>query len=442
MIERIKNSNVLIILLILIVTLAAFAIFFFASKRNIVQNVVDKKYFLSMYKCDDDSVSPAKSDNCQEELYKIPTETKDAKFLNVPSNITRYVCQDGTLSYEETEDCKEIYDSIDAGEDSNIISGYSSEYLEIDFDLSNYIVYEDNGLKFYNNKTKEITPLKLKGNYDYFDMIFNEDYYLDDAHSIDGMIFYKENGNKYDCVYYDMLNAREMYKDEYDFIEPLLPFENEYLIAFKFDKNDDKKAKLFVLSKKEEKVYFSVDSEKYAIMTLEEDEYGRIWILEDSNTHQFFNKDFAEITPKMTEENYYYDYADFITIKRNNNLEVYDLKGNLRDSYVIKGDLKEIEDKIYVTVINDMLSIVNYEGEVLKEVCPWSINNKYYQENYWIEEEYYDAEEDENGSYIYFSIQDTSNNTVIQYRFEKNSKELISHNIKEIPDYYMLEEEE
>ena len=443
MIERIKNSNVLMILLILIVSLSAFTIFFFVNKKNIKQNVLenDQEYYLAMYRCDDESLSSVKSDTCSEELYKIPTETKDAKFLNnSSSHINRYLCEDGTLSYEETEECYEIYDSLDADEDSNIISGYGSEYMESDFDLSNYIVYEDNGLKFYNNKTKKITSLKLKGDYDYFDMVFNENYYKeDDVNSIDGIIFYQENGNKYNCVYYDLINEKEMYKNKYDFITS---YNDNYLISYKFDDNDTEKAKLYVISINEEKEYFNVDSKPYSIMSLEEDDEGDIWMLEDFGTTQFFTKDFKEITPKMTEGNYYYDYSDIIAIKRENNLEVYDLKGNLTNSYLIKGELKDIRENVYLTVVNNMLNIVDYEGNVLKEVCPWSINNKYYQENNWVDEEYYNNndEDDMNGSYTYFSVYDTSNNKAIQYRFEKNENVLISHDVKEIP-FYMSEEE-
>ena len=209
MIERIKKSNVSMILLILIISLSAFTIFFFVNKKNIEQNVLenDKQYFLAMYKCDDERLSSVKSDTCKEELYKIPTETEDAKFLNSSSNVTRYLCEDGTLSYEKTEECNQVYNSIETDDGSSIISGYSPEYMESDFDLSNYIVYEDNGLKFYNNKTKKITLLKLKGDYDYFDMVFNESIYdEDDSNSIIGIIFYQGNGNKYNCVYYDILN--------------------------------------------------------------------------------------------------------------------------------------------------------------------------------------------------------------------------------------------
>lgn len=443
MIERIKNSNVLMILLILIISLSAFTIFFFVNKKNTKQNVLenDKEYFLAMYRCDDDSLSSVKNDTCSEELYKIPTETKDAKFLNnSSSHITRYLCEDGTLSYEETDECYEMYDSLDADEESDIISGYGSEYMESDFDLSNYIVYEDNGLKFYNNKTKKITSLKLKGDYDYFDMVFNESIYdEDDSNSIMGIILYQENGNKYNCVYYDILEEKEMYKNKYDFIRQMLPYNNEYLIAYTFDDNDTENAKLYVLSITNEKEYFSIDSKPYSIMSLVEDEKGDIWMLEDFGTTQFFTKDFKEITPKMTEENYYYDYSDIITIKKENNLEVYDLKGNLTNSYVVKGELKDIKDNMYLTVINNMLCIVDYEGNILKEVCPWSINNKYYQENGWVDEEYNNNEEMDS-SYIYFSIQDISNNTVIQYQYEKNGNELISHDVKDIPEY-MLEED-
>ena len=232
-----------------------------------------------------------------------------------------------------------------------------------------------------------------------------------------------------------------MYKDQYDFIRQVLPYNNEYLIAYKFDNNDEEKAKLYVLSTKEEKECFSIDSKPYSIMSLVEDEKGDIWMLDDYYTTQFFTKDFKEITSKMTEGNYYYDYSDIIVIKKENNLEVYDLKGNLINSYMVKGELKDIKENIYVTVINNMLSIVDYEGNIIKEVCPWNVNSKYYQENYWIDEEYYYNDEDDmNGSYIYFSVQDTSNNTAVQYQYERNENELISNIVKEIPDY-MLEEE-
>ena len=445
MIDRIKNSNVLMTLLILIIVLSAFTIFFFVNKKSAEQNVVenDKEYFLAMYKCDDDSFSNVKSDTCSEELYKIPTETKNATFLNASSYITRYLCEDGTLSHEKNEYCSEVYDSIEADEDSNIISGYGPEYLESDFDLSNYVVYEDNGLKFYNNETQKITPLNLKGDYDYFDMVFNENYYEeDDTNSIDGIIFYQKNGNKFNCVYYDLIKEKEMYKNKYDFMEQVLSYDNEYLLAYKFDNNNEEKIKIYVISKKEEKEYFNVDSEAYINMSLEEDDKGDIWVLEEDNTTQFFTKDFKEITPKMTEGNYYYDYSDIIAIKRENNLEVYDLKGNLTNSYLIKGELKDIRENVYLTVVNNMLNIVDYEGNVLKEVCPWSINNKYYQENNWVDEEYYNNndEDDMNGSYTYFSVYDISNNKAVQYRFEKIENVLISHDVKEIP-FYMLEEE-
>ena len=89
-----------------------------------------------------------------------------------------------------------------------------------------------------------------------------------------------------------------------------------------------------------------------------------------------------------------------------------------------------------------MLSIVDYDGNILKEVCPWNTNNKYYQENNWVDGEYYN-DSDRNlitNAYTYFAVQDISNNTVIQYQYEKNGNELISHNVKEIP-FYMLEEE-
>ena len=148
-----EKKYIVIVLIIIILILTGFIIYKELKNSNTIEN--KNKYTLNIYKNDDNYLCNEQSSYCNTIAYTIKTETSDAKVIEISDNLILY--NDNGLKYY----------NCDTNENKNIM--LNNEYENYHILNEKYLSFKkDNVLYLYDidNKNKDIS-VKLEDNYTY-----------------------------------------------------------------------------------------------------------------------------------------------------------------------------------------------------------------------------------------------------------------------------------
>lgn len=151
-------TNIVIVLIIIILILIGFIIYKELKNSNAIEN--KNKYTLNIYKDDDNYLCNEQSSYCNTIAYTIKAETSNAKVIEISDNLILY--DDNGLKYY----------NCDTNENKNVM--LNNEYENYHILNEKYLSFtKDNVLYLYDidNKNKDIS-VKLEDNYlyPYFDI--------------------------------------------------------------------------------------------------------------------------------------------------------------------------------------------------------------------------------------------------------------------------------
>lgn len=347
-----KNSltSVVVILIVLIIGLAGFIAY---------DKVFYSKYTLNVLKSDISYCDSNKYNTCSDVIYKIKTNVQDAKLYNA------------TL---------------------------------------NFALYNDNGLKIYNNKTKEIIKLNLETNYETYKLHISED-----ENKIIGIIcysyLYNNENNEPRSAYYSLALNKFIY-------------ENKYVELFVYS-DDFISASDGVYPSYNHLLYTSHEEELISGNNLSLKETNNSYYIVDSTLytyHNIYTKDKKIIASNIDYKNLMFK-DDNLYIINDNKIQKYDVNGNLVEtiSKYLKplGFIKENGDYI-VYINNNILEIENINTKEIIKIADW--NNKYELTNYSV------YLKDDNK--ICIALNEKGKELVgIEYYYSINTKEITSKKI-------------
>lgn len=349
------------------------------------------KYKITLYSCTADYISEVEAEYCNEKIFEIPTETKEAKVLATS--------------------------------------------------LKDFVLYDDNGLKIYNNKTKDITKIDLKNEYTTYELNLHHN-----KEKVVGVVYRNESEETNtisDAGYYNIEQNKKLYDKKYNMISAI----NENYIqgntfANENSENDDGVALL--LNANEEKI---VRKEKEGTCKIFSEKYtdnGSYIVIETGcigiGTEKFYTKDFKAITKEL--ESYEYELTENgeLYVLDNNKVNVYNTKGDIVKNYKTTGSVKEIFSSFYLTVLNQKLYITYYDNSFKKELGTWTKDNFYH----WPVSGYYTSDmlelEEEKKEGYYFIVGngdegEENPESGTEYFFDPKTKETDSWDLEEIGGY-------
>ena len=287
-------------------------------------DTTDYKYTIDVYKTDSNILCIKKDDVCKNVAFTVKTENQDANIL--------------------TSDTRKI------------------------------ILYNDNGLKIYNNETKKIIKVDLDTNYSTYELnVFNGE--------VIGIIY---KNNYENSSYYDLTTKKNKFVKTY---QNLSIIDNNYLEASEY-KNDE--AFAYLLNIKEEKVEFSDRNKNVLDISYEADGYNGKYFYAlkscavDCTVEVIYDNNKKEIykVPDNRNENYYAEFAysfykGYLYLIENNVVKKYNADGKLISTSKKYENFKQlIEDKI-IYVKDDKLVVESLSDGSLKEIVSWSDNYNY-----------------------------------------------------------------
>ncbi len=349
-------------------------------------------------------------------------EKENTAVLNYTMNV--YKNSDNYYCLEESEYCNIVAFTIKTEtEDAKI--------LALDDSLtSNFILYDDNGLKIYNIKTKEINKTNLEDDYEYYNLISN------DTKSQASGIIYKEKDSDYKG-YYNVLTNKKMYEKTYTHIEEA--GQSEYLSAGFYK---DGKAHIFLLKTSEEKVELET-SESIELETYNSGGNSYFTAVKTKDNYFYFLKGFDTVgiiniysskkevlASNIGMSRCYSLYQGNLYISDNGILKKYDADGNVLKtiSTIKKENILQIINNYVIYIDNsDYLSIMNIDNSnENKQLVKWDSGNLMYDDysTYYTKEELKELGKDtEEGIYIltyYNGGIDSNGNYGIEYCYTKD----------------------
>ncbi len=357
-----KNSKrvpiiILLILAILGVGLISYKIFILDKMDNDDTNQNNETEEKSLYtyylkKEETDFTFTNSSDNCEEDCYKINTETNSAKAL----------------------------------------------YVDYDY---TYLLLEDNGLKLYNLKSNQITKINLEGNFIKDQFRYN---FSNDREKVVGII-YKETDSEYNG-YYDVSKNKKILENTYD---NMYPTESEKYITA--NRGLDSDIQNVLINVETEKEVFSGDT-WYDVRAYKDKNYIFVSHDIDGNDQTVYTEDKIEIT--NVSANYsgkcYDIYEGNLYAFKNGQIKKYDINGKLLNSKEFsEKDFKNIVNNMVLYMDKDnYLSLYNIDTEKSVQIVKWDSDYNFDLVEYYNEEDkepgiyisiYYQSGQDENGNY-------------------------------------------
>ncbi|MBQ8472405.1 MAG: hypothetical protein IJ501_02765 [Bacilli bacterium] len=376
--EKKKNNliPIVIILIVLVLGLGGFIVYDKVLKND--ANNSNTNYTLNVLKSDISYCNSNNDNTCKDVVYTIKTETSDATFVKSDNG---------------------------------------------------FILYDDNGLKIYNAKTKEIKNIDLENNYIDYNLYLNNE-----KNEVAGIV-YKLQNNK--VGYYNVLKNMKLYDGQYELINFL---DENYINAINASIDDSTS---YLLNTNEEKIELSENFD---------DACGFYYSLQNYKDKYYFferrgcNSDFInkiydnnkQVIFDGAVENYKVSVvADNLYLVDNNVVKKYDINGNLVSTNKSFDNIIDLIDKYVVYKNKNNLYISNFEKNDNKLITAWQDN--YYYDQYT--SGYYDREtldsmgENEKFEGIYLVInyetQDANGDYGIEYCYDAETNELKTYNIKE-----------
>lgn len=239
-------------------------------------------------------------------------------------------------------------------------------------DTKNIVLYNDNGLKIYNDKTKNIIKVDLESNYDAYDLnVYNDE--------VIGIVYKNIDENS---SYYDLTTKKSKFVKTYQNLDIL---DNNYLSAYTYT---DDEAFGYLLNIKDEKVELSDKSKEIPSISYNINKYNDKYFytlsycVDVCTLEAAYSNDKKEIykLPEDRSENYFleFDYSfskGYLYLNENNVVKKYDSTGKLINTSNRYENFKQlVQDKI-IYVKNSNLVVEDLNDGSSKEIVKW--NNSY-----------------------------------------------------------------
>lgn len=300
-----------------------------------------------------------KPNKTEQKEEKEPEEEKkeDEEELNYTLNVYKY--SSGAICNEYNADlCKDLAFTIKTKtETAKVIKGEDA-----------FVLYEDDGLRVYNNYDGKITKLNLENQYSYYYLNYKDNKILGILYVNQSEMFSNKGG------YYNIAKSEKMYNFKYDNI--ILINDSNYLSAIK-DKN------VYLLSANEEKEelvstnnnenefpgYFYVNcfNNKCFYYVADGDVY---------NVYKFYSNDKKVIFDKKTSEGQWSFKDKYLYIVDNKVVKKYDIDGTLMSTSKAFNDVKGLIENYAVYVEDGNLSLINIDNDKSVVLDNW--NEHYY----------------------------------------------------------------
>ena len=285
-------------------------------------------------------------------------ETQEDEVLNYTLDV--YKQESGYFCKEKSDYCKDVAFTIKTQtNDAKIL--YVSE---------DYILYNDNQLKIYNVKSKNVKKVKLENSYNQYTLIY------DSEGNVQGILYTSINKKS---GYYNISTNTKMYDLKYD---NLYGFNDGFLRACK-----DKSIYLLNIdNEKEELVYNTGNScDKYIGLGFEITNYnGKNFyrIVGEPNTYMLYSNSKKVIYDKEIKEEAISFNNEFVYFVDGNNIKKYDIDGNLSSTYNLPNNFKGLIANYAVYVENENLSLMDTDKNKSVVLDKW--NDDYYFDTWQI----------------------------------------------------------
>ena len=295
----------------------------------------------------------------QQKMNKISSENPNSNINNTDTNnanyLTAYICRDNDFDYDilyfDKNECQNEYFKIKTeSPDAEFL--YDKQYE--DYTNTEYILYKDNGLKLYNNYTKESISIPIDAD-DYSSFTLNED---EINHNIVGIIL-KNNENNYS--YYNINENTFLYKNK-NYLN-ILPINKDYiagitdLVGYNYNTH--------VIKTNEEKEIGSIVTGSCGSGVMEINVNGGDYFAYSSNCDvitlyddiTFYTKENLEaINNELKNTNeYFIDNNGNLNVLEENTINTYNPQGSLLKNQTFDDKIIAIYKNFYLGISNNTL---------------------------------------------------------------------------------------
>ncbi len=367
-------------------------------------------------------------------------ETNNNETTNSNNYLTTYLCQNEYTGYDvlyfDKEKCQNEYFKI------KVENPDAHFFNEEQYDYTEYVLYADNGLKLYNNYTKDSINIPL----DY--KVYNS-FYLnadDINHNVVGIIL--ENKEKY-YSYYNL--EKNIFLYDNNKFESMRPINKDYIEAATSGDLGPLTNNTYVIKANEEKEIGKILTGSCGSGIMEININGGDYFAYSSNCDMAIYDDITFYTiDNLTTLNKERKYSNEYFIDNNGNLNI--LEENTINIYNSKGTLlkkQNFDDKIlaiykgfYLGISNNTLSIKDYQNNVIKELGLWDTDNEFNRgisgqfNNYKITYGDDDKELYNKGKGYYFII--TAKDKFYEYYYNPDNNEFYSWEFNDVIGSYSI----
>jgi len=341
-----KKNNILFIVIISILLLAIGG-YFILSKVLVEDNQTKEK------------------ENQEKYQEQETEETKEKEVLNYTLNIYKNSIGD-ICEYNENY-CKDLAFTIKTKtENAKLIKGQDA-----------FVLYEDDGLRIYNNYDGSITKLNLENQYKNYSIHYDNDKVL-------GIVYYNEDEQscKYSLSgYYNIKNGQKIYDNKYSYIHTVS--NSSYLTAALGDS-------IYLLNSETEKVELS-SIQKYNhngeicyimggyMFKSYSNNNKSIYYITDAdefNVYKFYSNDKKIILDKEIVEGNWSFKDEYLYVIDGEIIKKYDMDGSLNATKTI-GDVKGLLENYAIYVENGNLSLKNIDSDKTIVLDKWNENYVY-----------------------------------------------------------------
>lgn len=393
------------------------------KKNNILMIVLLAILFIAMISYAVLSKFIPKEENISKEVEKVEEkeEIKKDDDDELLYTLNVYKSSAGEICGEYNKDwCKDLAFTIKTKtEKAKVISGYNA-----------YVLYEDDGLKVYNNYNGKITKLELDDQYKRYELHIVDDKLL-------GILYYNESENycKYDLSGYYNINTKEkMYDNKYLYLSTL--YNSNYLTAVSHGKIELLNASEEKEEIVEKQTYNVNDNICYIMLRNQFNIYSydnkNFFYITDGdmfNAYKFYSNDKKVIFDKQVNEGKWSFKDKYLYVVDDNVVKKYDIDGTEMSKSKTFNDIKGVITNYLVYVENNNLSLMNIDNDKSIVLDKWNENNYF---DTWQISGYYTRERlDEMGEkdkpegvyvVIYYKKPDSNGNYGIEYCYTKTGE--------------------
>ena len=302
---------------------------------------------------------------------------------NNDNYLIAYLCKDEYLDYEilyfDKNECQNEYLKIKT-ESPNASFLYEKQYE--DYTNTEYVLYNDNGLKLYNNYNKESIDIPI--NYDdYLLFRLNED---KANHNIVGIIL--EDKEKY-YSYYNIKENTILYENN-NYLN-IIPINKYYIEGITNSSIGGLNYNTHVIQTNEEKEIGFITTGTCGSGVMEINVNGGDYFAYSSNCDidimpyddiTFYTKENLEIInkEKKNTNEYFIDNNGNLNILEGNVINTYNPQGTLLKSKNFNDEIIAIYKNFYLGISNNTLYIKDYQNNIIKGLCPWTNDSEFYWE--------------------------------------------------------------